>query len=99
MFVLSNFVVALARIIDIILTLYMWIVIFRAVISWVNADPYNQIVIFLYKATEPVLRLVRRIIPFRNIGIDLSPMIVILIIIFLQYFLVETIIQFARTLL
>ncbi|MEI6610731.1 MAG: YggT family protein [Deltaproteobacteria bacterium] len=98
MFVLSNFVVALARIIDIVLTLYMWIIIGRALMSWVNADPYNQIVIFLYKATEPVLRLVRRVIPFRNIGIDLSPMIVILVIIFLQYFLVETIIQFARTL-
>jgi YggT family protein len=99
MFVLSNFVVALARIIDIVLTLYMWIIIGRAVISWVNADPYNQIVIFLYRATEPVLRLVRRAIPFRNIGIDLSPMIVILVIIFLQYFLVETLIQYARTLL
>ena len=98
MFVLSNFVVALARIIDIVLTLYMWLIIARALISWVNADPYNQIVIFLYKATEPLLRLVRRTIPFRNIGIDLSPMIVILVIIFLQYFLVETIIQFARTL-
>jgi len=98
MFVLSNFVVALARIIDIVLTLYMCIIIARALISWVNADPYNQIVIFLYKATEPLLRLVRRAIPFRNIGIDLSPMIVILVIIFLQYFLVETIIQFARTL-
>ena len=98
MFVLSNFVVALARIIDIVLTLYMWIIIARALISWVNADPYNQIVIFLYKATEPVLRLVRRAIPFRNVGIDLSPMIVILVIIFLQYFLVETIIQVARTL-
>ena len=98
MFVLSNFVVALVRIIDIVLTLYMWLIIARALISWVNADPYNQIVIFLYKATEPVLRLVRRIIPFRNIGIDLSPMIVILVILFLQYFLVETIIQVARTL-
>jgi len=99
MFVLSNFLVAFAKILDIVLTLYMWLIIARALISWVNADPYNQIVVFLYKATEPVLRLVRRIIPFRNIGIDLSPMIVILVILFLQYFLVETIIQFARTLL
>lgn len=98
MFVLSNFVVALARIVDIVLTLYMWIIIFRAVISWVNADPYNKIVIFLYRATEPVLRLVRRIIPLRNAGIDLSPIIVILVILFLQYFLVETIIQLARNL-
>jgi len=98
MFVLSNLVVALARIVDIVLTLYMWIIIFRAVISWVNADPYNKIVIFLYKATEPVLRPVRRIMPLRNVGIDLSPIIVILVIIFLQYFLVETIIQLARNL-
>ena len=98
MFVLSNFVVALARIIDIVLTLYMWLIIARAVISWVNADPYNKIVIFLYRVTEPVLRLVRRIIPLRNVGIDLSPIIVILVILFLQYFLVETIIQLARNL-
>jgi YggT family protein len=98
MFVLSNFVVALARIVDIVLTLYMWIIIFRAVISWVNADPYNKIVVFLYRATEPVLRPVRRILPLRNVGIDLSPIIVIFVIIFLQYFLVETIIQLARNL-
>ncbi len=98
MFVLSNFVVALAKIVDIVLTLYMWIIIFRAVISWVNADPYNKIVIFLYRVTEPVLRPVRRVLPLRNIGIDLSPIIVILVIIFLQYFLVETIIQLARNL-
>ena len=98
MFVLSNFVVALARIIDIVLTLYMWIIIFRAVISWVNPDPYNKIVIFLYRFTEPVLRPVRRILPFRNTGIDFSPLIVILVIIFLQYFLVESIIQLARRL-
>ena len=98
MFVLSNLVVALARIVDIVLTLYMWLIIFRAVISWVNADPYNKIVIFLYRVTEPVLRLVRRIIPFRNVGIDLSPIIVILAILFLKYFLVETIIQLARNL-
>ena len=98
MFVLSNFVVALARIIDLILTLYMWIIIFRAVISWVNPNPYNKIVIFLYRFTEPVLRPVRRILPFRNMGIDFSPLLVILVIIFLQYFLVESIIQLARRL-
>jgi len=98
MFVLGNFMVALARIIDIILTVYMWIIIFRAVISWVNADPYNKVVIFLYRATEPVLNPVRRILPLRNIGIDISPVVVILVILFLQYFLVETIIQLARNL-
>jgi YGGT family. len=96
MFVLSNFIIALAKVIDIALTLYMWIIIFRALISWVNPDPYNQIVIFLYRVTEPVLGPIRRILPMRNIGIDISPIIVILVIIFLQYFLVETIIQMAH---
>ena len=95
MFVLGNFIVALAKIIDIALTIYMWIIVFRALISWVNPDPYNQIVVFLYRVTEPVLRPIRRILPMRNIGIDISPIIVILVIIFLQYFLVETMIQMA----
>ncbi len=96
MFVLQNFIIALAKIIDIVLTVYMWIIIFRAVISWVNADPYNKIVIFLYRVTEPVLRPVRRMLPTQNLGIDFSPIIVILIIYFLRYFLVETIIQSSR---
>ncbi|MEN6623539.1 MAG: YggT family protein [Smithella sp.] len=98
MFVLSNFVIALARIIEIVLTLYMWIIIFRAVISWVNPDPYNKIVILLYRLTEPVLRPVRRMLPFNSMGIDFSPFIVILVIYFLQFFLVETIIGLARRL-
>jgi YggT family protein len=98
MFVLGNFIVALAKVIDIVLTLYMWIIIFRALISWVNPDPYNQIVIFLYRVTEPVLGPIRRILPMRNVGIDISPIIVILVIVFLQYFLVETIIQMAHRL-
>jgi len=99
MFVLGNFIIALTRIIEIVLTLYMWIIIFRAVISWVNPDPYNKIVILLYRATEPVLRPVRRILPLRNVGIDLAPLIVILVIVFLQYFLVESVMQLARRLL
>jgi YggT family protein len=98
MFVLGNFIIALARIIEIVLTLYMWIIIFRAVISWVNPDPYNKIVILLYRLTEPVLRPVRRILPLRNVGIDISPLIVILVIVFLQYFLVESVISLARRL-
>ena len=95
MFVLSNFIVALAKVIDIALTIYMWIIVFRALISWVNPDPYNQIVIFLYRVTEPVLGPIRRRLPMSNIGIDFSPIIVILVIIFLQYFLVQTMIQMA----
>jgi YggT family protein len=98
MFVLGNFIIGLARVIEIVLTIYMWIIIARALISWVNPDPYNKIVIFLYRVTEPVLRPIRRIMPWRNMGIDLSPIIVMLVILFLQYFLVESIIGLAHRL-
>lgn len=90
--------IAVAKVLEIVLTLYMWIIIFRALISWVNPDPYNKIVILLYRITEPVLGPVRRILPWRNMGIDLSPIIVMLAILFLQYFLVESIIGLARSL-
>ncbi|MBW1771390.1 MAG: YggT family protein [Deltaproteobacteria bacterium] len=95
MFVVSNFMVAIARILDIGLSLYMWIIIARAVISWVNPDPYNPIVRFLHSATEPVLFRIRRRIPINLGGIDFSPILVILVIIFLQAFLVQSLIQLA----
>jgi len=90
MFVLKYLILALAEVIDIVLLSYMIIIFARAVISWVNPDPYNQIVIFLYRVTEPVLEPVRRILPMRNLGIDFSPFIVVLIIIFLRMFLMPT---------
>ncbi|MDD4091640.1 MAG: YggT family protein [Smithellaceae bacterium] len=96
MFALSNFIIALAKVIDIILTVYLWIIVARALISWVNPDPYNKIVIFLYRVTEPVLAPIRRIIPRHNLPIDFAPLVVLLVIIFLQYFLVQTMIQAAR---
>ncbi|MBN2283543.1 MAG: YggT family protein [Deltaproteobacteria bacterium] len=103
MFVIGNFLQALARIIDLVLTLYMWIIVIRALISWVNPDPYNQIVQFLYRITEPVLYYVRYYIrrifpPLGGMGIDISPVIVILVIIFLQNFLVRTLMQLSVTL-
>jgi len=90
MFVFSNFLHAVAYVIEILLNIYMWIVIARALISWVNPDPYNPVVNFLYRATEPVLSRVRRIIPDLG-GIDLSPLIVLLIIYFLKEFLVKSV--------
>jgi YggT family protein len=95
MFVLANLVDTIANILDIGLTLYMWVVIIRALLSWVNPDPYNPIVRFLYRATEPVLRPVRRLIPMGNIGIDISPIIVILVIFLLKNFVVRSMIEFA----
>ncbi|MCK4533879.1 MAG: YggT family protein [Syntrophobacterales bacterium] len=98
MFVLGNFIGALARIVDLGLTIYMWLIIIRALVSWVNPDPYNPIVRFLYRVTEPVLYQVRRLIPLRGLGMDFSPIIVILIIVFLQSFLVRTMLQVAANL-
>jgi YggT family protein len=95
MFVASNFMMALAGIVDFLLTAYMWIIIGRAVISWVNADPRNPIVRFLYEVTEPVLGRIRRLLPMSMGGLDFSPIIVIVIIMFLQSFLVPTMKQFA----
>lgn len=95
MFVVNNFMSAIAQLLDFLLTAYMWIIIGRAVISWVNADPYNPIVRFLYDATEPVLSRIRRWLPISFGGIDFSPMILILAIMFLQSFLVATLKQLA----
>lgn len=95
MFILGNFLLALAKIIDIGLSLYMWIIIARALISWVNPDPYNPIVTFLYRATEPVMAPIRRWLPLRGLGIDISPIIVIAAIIFLQTFLLKSLAELA----
>jgi len=75
---------------------YMWVIIIRALLSWVSPDPYNPIVRFFYQVTEPVLRPIRRRLPLWQMGVDLSPIIVILIIVFLQYFLVPVLYETAR---
>lgn len=96
MYVWTNFLSAVAEIIDIVLTFYMYIIIARALISWVNPDPYNPIVQFLYRVTEPVLNPLRRLVPVWKLGIDLSPMIALLIIFFLKRFLIPTLMQTVR---
>ncbi len=95
MFIMSNFLIAIAKILDIGLSLYMWVIIARAVISWVNPDPYNPIVKFLNSATEPILHPIRRRLPIYFGGIDFSPILVIMVIIFLQTFVVQSLIQLA----
>ena len=95
MFVLENFMLAAAGLLDFLFTLYIWLIIGRSIISWVNADPYNAIVRFIYDATEPPLRKIRQMLPMQMGGIDFSPIILILAIMFLQSFLVSTLRQFA----
>ncbi len=96
MLVAQNFLTAVAQLIDFVLTVYTWIIIGRVIISWVNADPYNPIVRFLYEATEPLLSRIRRILPLSMGGIDFSPLILIMGIMFLQSFLVPTLRQIAQ---
>lgn len=88
MFVISNFLAALAAVLNMLLSAYMWIIIIRALISWVSPDPYNPIVQFLRSATDPLLYRVRSWLPVSFSGIDFSPIIVIAAIYFLQVFLV-----------
>ncbi|MDH5543905.1 MAG: YggT family protein [Nitrospinota bacterium] len=89
MFVFSNFLDALATLLGLILELALWLIIIRALISWVSPDPYNPIVRFLVSATEPILRPIQQMLPPMG-GLDLSPIVAIFIIIFLKSFLVRT---------
>jgi len=97
MFMLGNFIMALAKLINFALSAYIWVVIGSAIISWVSPDPYNPIVRFLRQATEPLLSRIRRVLPALG-GFDLSPMVLILGIVFLQSFLVPTLQQIALSL-
>ena len=94
MFVVENFLTALGSVVYYALEIYIYIVVARALISWVNPDPWNPIVQFLEKVTEPALAPIRRLIGWR-LGIDVSPIVLIAILYFLQRFLVPTLFQAA----
>jgi YggT family protein len=98
MFLATNLILALAQLVNLVLQAYFWIIIARAVLSWVNPDPFNPIVRFLYRVTEPVLRPIRRRLPTMQMGLDLSPMVVLLAIYFLQSFVVESLRDLALSL-
>ncbi len=97
MFMLANIIIGLTKVLDTVLTLYFWIIVIRAILSWVNPDPYNPIVRFLYQITEPVLGRVRRYIPYLG-GIDISPLVVILIIYFIQAGIIPSLYELASRL-
>lgn len=98
MFIIANFFEALAVVLDYALTFYMWIVIAGAVLSWVSPDPYNPIVRFINTATEPVFYQIRKRLPVNLGGLDISPILVIFLIYFLQIFVVGSLHGLARTL-
>lgn len=96
MLIVANFLEAIALVLDYALNIYMWIIIAGAVLSWVSPDPYNPIVRFINRATEPVFYQIRKRLPVSFGGLDISPVIVILAIIFLQTFVVNSLRGMAR---
>ncbi len=103
MFIISNFLMALALVLGWIFTIAYWLILIRALISWVNPDPYNPIVQFLYKTTEPILYPIRKLLSRLfssnfNIGIDISPIIAFLLIFFLREFLIKSLYDIAMAL-
>ena len=98
MFVLGNLIYTLANLIELVLNAYLLIVIARAVLSWVNPDPNNPIVRLVHRVTEPVLRPIRDRLPTVAMGLDLSPMVVLLAIYFLKSFLVGSLHDLAASL-
>jgi YggT family protein len=99
MFAFGYFLMAIAKVLDYVLILFMWIVIARAILSWVSPDPFNPIVRFLHNVTEPILYPIRTKLPLSFGGLDLSPIVVFLGIIFLRTFVVSTLLRMSATML
>jgi len=97
MFAIGNVILGIAKVLGVVLNIYMWVIIIRALLSWVNPDPYNPIVQFLTRITEPVLRPLRKLVPTWKLGVDLSPLIAILIIYFLEIAVVDTLARFGNS--
>ena len=98
MIVLATFLQAVAQILHMVISIYIWVIIIAALISWVRPDPYNPIVQTLYRLTEPAYALVRRYIPTVIGGIDLAPLIIIIALQFIDMFLVRLLMTFAMRL-
>lgn len=94
--VLSTLIEAIAQILNMVISIYIWVVIIAALITWVRPDPYNPIVQVLNRLTEPVYAFVRRFIPTVIGGIDLAPIIIILGLQFIQLFFVKIMMQLAH---
>ena len=95
MFIIHSCFIAVANLVNLVIVAYIWIIIARAIVSWVSPDPYNPIVRFLHRVTEPVLRPVRERLPVTQMGLDFAPMIVIFVLYFLKEFLVPVLYRIA----
>lgn len=96
--ILQTFLNALGSILHLVLTIYIWIIIIAALCSLVQANPYNKIVQFLYTITEPVYTQIRRVVPTIFGGIDIAPFLLLIVLKFIDLFLVRVIISYAQSL-
>jgi len=94
-FILANFIQAFAVVLEYLIQILWWLVIIRALLSWVNPDPYNPIVQFIERSTEPLMAPFRRLVPSYRIGIDVSPILALLLLYFLKIFLVQSLMGIA----
>ena len=92
MFIIGNFLLSIGKLINFLIGLYIWVVVIRALMSWINPDPFNKFSQLLEDITEPVLRPIRRMLP-TDFGIDLSPIAAILLLYFLKSFIGQTLID------
>jgi YggT family protein len=83
---IDSLIVAFATLFLSIISLYKWVIIISAVLSWVQPDPYNPIVQMLYRLTEPAYAIVRKFIPTVFGGMDMAPLILIFGLQFLEIF-------------
>ena len=95
MFIFANVLRGLAQVLEMVLWLYMWILIGRAIISWVNADPRNGIVRFLRSVTDPPVEMIRRRLPrnLRYYPLDVAFLVLVGLVVFAQYAVVQTLID------
>ncbi len=88
MMVINAFLIAFFSLLFMLIDLYVWIVIIRALVTWVNADPYNPIVRILSQLVDPVTGKIRRVFPFVRVGmVDLSPLFLVFVLYFIKVFL------------
>ena len=99
MYIFGYLLLAIAKVLDLVTNIFLFIVIARAVLSWVSPDPFNPIVRFINNVTEPILYPIRTRLPVHFGGIDLSPIVVFLGIIFIRTFVVNTLMQMSASLL
>ena len=99
MYTFGYFIIALAKVLDLVLTLYLWIIVARAVLSWVNPDPYNPIVRFIHSVTEPVLVRIRSRLPLFFGGFDFTPILILAAIYFIKLFVVQSLYRFGGSLI